>query len=1418
MITPLYLSSTITNAAAPFTVGHPFKKGQVPTGSTVIADIADFQCYPTNYWEDGSLKFAILSGKVALTANVEKTIALDAGSNPGGTALTLADLKATNVTAGIALTAAKDWTFGTASHTVGSRLKMSNLLDVFDAASSTITADNGATVGAVTAAQDAGTLNVVLTAPLSGGTVGALQVVKYRAKYKVKRNISAITQGAVTRITVTDGWKTSESSTTDGLGVKIAAVGNTITFAGVGGMVELNGLTGTITAVGGSPYSWVEVNIDSTAFTAFTSGGTATKNELNTSDFDDIAYVRTGGGLEWNGTKTTYSAVNDIGATGVTWATTDWDAPFAQLVSGPKMSSWKYRKALAPDPHMVGWLEVRLYAGGNVQILPYVENGMLKTAGPTAKQATFAFSVNSVEKFNQSIELKAHTRTVLINGTHLSYWNVTDPDVVPRHDRDYIYSTHLVPTYRSATPDTASTITALPTTFAPFQRGNHQAAMGSAGFQADIGIIPNHDALYFTNGSRKTYEGMVRNGFSTGRYRIHYRDESNNWHRPLKFSGYPNLVMNGADAGMSSIGISTTLEYTPRATGSTVSGRTFSSSHHPSMGYVPYMVTAWSYFLEEMQFLSTLLFLKQVNSSSGRDYSKGLLRPEVGANQTRGAAWALRSLAQAAVLTPDSDALATELRTSAAENVLHFHAKYVAQPNNPFGFTHLYTDYTKDGSGDPVLASAFQTDFMTQAIGFMKSVDPMFAPDIRTKMDEFFAWKAKSAIGRLGGPGALEYLYCDAGEYSIPLGPNPLEPINGKPGTDFETGTGPWWSSWGEIWERLPPIDAGETERIRVDGPLRNGSFPTAGSYFANLLPAISYAVEHAVPGALDAYNRLVGASNWSSQEAAFVNYPVYGIAPASMTAVEEPPAVTTPLGAKVRIAKTGLVPGKVIMGISGFGVLAETIPEIGTHGPGLNYAGLSFPADTGKEILLELVSPPSGVLVVDKDYGATYDGGTSNVTYKVHADGAYIGMGSTSFTMIASGALPPTGVVTSQPAPVAQSQRFVGSTANATSGMYTMTAVSGGATVGPLAFTIANDGFDFTVSDLVAGTYSPSLTVTGPGGTANVTGAANFVITGNVVPDPDPDPVPTDAVPVMVGAIRIDSTTSSTIAFSWADATDDLGVVSYQYSINNGEWISTGTARSAVVGDLQPATGYAVAARAVDTSGQFSLPLFLTIATLAEPPPPLPDPTPAPTAASRNYAWLKLAIERWSHRKDLGTMMDDFIMLAEKRISADLEARLQVAAITLNTTKALNAVLVPPDVTEIRALSIPGIGSLDYIDPDGFQKKSANMLSGAPKFFTTLGPYVYLYPVPDSAYAMACAYRQRIPSLLDEVDGVNWLIRDQPDIYLAAVMCEVILYTKNFAEQATWETKYQDAVESLNRIDWHTGASLYIRSDNRIV
>jgi hypothetical protein len=66
------------------------------------------------------------------------------------------------------------------------------------------------------------------------------------------------------------------TTSTNGLGTKNPfSVGDVLYFSGVSGMTQINGLTGTVTAIGGSSGAWTATfNINSSAFSSWTSGGT----------------------------------------------------------------------------------------------------------------------------------------------------------------------------------------------------------------------------------------------------------------------------------------------------------------------------------------------------------------------------------------------------------------------------------------------------------------------------------------------------------------------------------------------------------------------------------------------------------------------------------------------------------------------------------------------------------------------------------------------------------------------------------------------------------------------------------------------------------------------------------------------------------------------------------------------------------------------------------------------------------------------------------------------------------------------------------------------------------------------------------------------------------------------------------------
>lgn len=616
----------------------------------------------------------------------------------------------------------------------------------------------------------------------------------------------------------------------------------------------------------------------------------------------------------------------------VSWATTDWDAPFQTWVSGPVMSSWIYRRQVGSDAHLVAWLEVRLWASGAVEVLPWVENGYLNVAGPTNKSATYVFTLGGTQRFNAAIDLPNHTRAPLLTGAALSWWLGTDPAVRPQHNAAYMQETELVPKYFATVSPSATVVTTLPSTFTPLQQGSYPSSMGSAGYDASIGLLPEWDVLYLTSTATSVWSAIQRNAYSAGRYGVHHRDETTN--RPARFSSYPTTLF-GDGFGVESIGSSATGTYTPNATGTTPAS--YGVTHHPSMGFMAYLVTGRWYHMETVQFLATANYFK--SSSVPRQSGNGVIQTW-SANATRGAAWSLRTLGQAACITPDSDTpLRTEFLASFAANINSHFTQYVGDAQGAFGWMQPYTNYTA-----PVYQNAGGSSTSTQihlpggtssnndeysvvfsnggrwtiTIGgetrnvvdwdgpaFMATVSPAFTVPTAGQPSELHsnhwfeaAWMQDFYTAALGYTKCLglaldsttlshfddffewkarsvvgRFGGTAAGEYLYRDAASYSMAI-----ARSESWTG-WYNSWGDIWTdtRLYNVYGNGLKELG-DGTLRGTVSIT--SFWGNLLPALAYAVRHAAPGASAARELMMSASNYSTLVAEANIDPVWGVAP----------------------------------------------------------------------------------------------------------------------------------------------------------------------------------------------------------------------------------------------------------------------------------------------------------------------------------------------------------------------------------------------------------------------------------------------------------------------------------------------------------------------------------------------------------
>lgn len=200
-------------------------------------------------------------------------------------------------------------------------------------------------------------------------------------------------------------------------------------------------------------------------------------------------------------------------------------------------------------------------------------------------------------------------------------------------------------------------------------------------------------------------------------------------------------------------------------------------------------------------------------------------------------------------------------------------------------------------------------------------------------------------------------------------------------------------------------------------------------------------------------------------------------------------------------------------------------------------------------------------------------------------------------------------------------------------------------------------------------------------------------------------------------------------------------------------------------------------------------------------------------TNSARDLDWLKATVANWLHRTDLSAVILDFVMLAEKRINGVLEARAQDITATLTTESSVSTVDLPRDLNSIHSLSIPGHGNVDFMDSAKFAKAYTGQSSGVPRNYAIVGRTIKLGPIPDDAYSIECIYRAGVQPLADS-GGTNWLIEEHAEIYLAATMCEALDYIGNDAKKASWEAKFESAIQTLNLTDWNAPGQMVVRPD----
>ena len=187
------------------------------------------------------------------------------------------------------------------------------------------------------------------------------------------------------------------------------------------------------------------------------------------------------------------------------------------------------------------------------------------------------------------------------------------------------------------------------------------------------------------------------------------------------------------------------------------------------------------------------------------------------------------------------------------------------------------------------------------------------------------------------------------------------------------------------------------------------------------------------------------------------------------------------------------------------------------------------------------------------------------------------------------------------------------------------------------------------------------------------------------------------------------------------------------------------------------------------------------------------------------NYTDLQAEILSWMARtgdSDLTSKAPDFIAFAEARLNRELPLRVMETDTTLTGTTSSRELALPTDFVEPIALHLTTYGDQRWLRP--FIAGSGPLMSyhttnGVPCAWTINGENIDLDTPCDQAHTFTFRYRQ---SFALATTDPNWLLTNQPDLYLAASLVEAYQFQKNAEAVSLWEQRYQESKRQVIKVN----------------
>lgn len=372
----------------------------------------------------------------------------------------------------------------------------------------------------------------------------------------------------------------------------------------------------------------------------------------------------------------------------------------------------------------------------------------------------------------------------------------------------------------------------------PMKIGAATDYMPQTGAHADIGVMPQWQWAHVMSHDPRARAATLATADGSGGFSMHYRDKATDRVVSLKDHPRMTLVGHSTDAGADAF---------PGQGGDFNSPYTADIAHHPSLAYYPYLLTGDYYYLEELQFWAMYCAF---NSNPGyRGAEKGLLVPE----QLRGQAWALRTIGQAAFITPDTHRAKQELVGIVNNNLDWYNATYTNNPGaNKIG---VITNGYAIAYDNETATATWMHDFLVSTVGELVKLG-------FDKARPFLGWLSKFTLGRM-----LEVSWTIGAPYGLRVRDTSSSPI-------YDSIKQCYTAVLGEVFMALPPASPVMAQAWNKTGYPMN-MYPSDGVYAgdmgniafgyegypSNMQPALATLVDNDVPGAKQAWDNFMSRS-----------------------------------------------------------------------------------------------------------------------------------------------------------------------------------------------------------------------------------------------------------------------------------------------------------------------------------------------------------------------------------------------------------------------------------------------------------------------------------------------------------------------------------------------------------------------------